>query len=401
LTPTGSVVFHDTERYTVAMISNPRTVLFVLAIVVVVSLVLEKRIALCRAFGAAFVCLITGMVLSNIGLLPGNSPTYDFLMGPGVSVGIALILFNVSVKSVLEAGPRMLVAFGLGAVGTALGATVSALTLSSLVGPETWKLAGQFTGTYTGGGVNFAALGQALGTSPDMFSAAIAADVMLTAIWMATCLAVPVLLGRKKAETAAPESGAATDGSQPPTLEHALSSSGRPMQIGDAAAIVALAIGTVWGAGELARLLPFLPEVLWLTTLVLIAAQVPVVKRIAGGALFGNYLILLFLAGNGAQSVVAHIIAVGPAVFYFALITVAVHGAVIFGLGMLLRIDLPTLAVASQANVGGAASAMAIAGARGYADRLLPGVAVGLLGYAIGNYAGFAVAKLVSGLLGV
>jgi uncharacterized membrane protein len=117
--------------------------------------------------------------------------------------------------------------------------------------------------------------------------------------------------------------------------------------------------------------------------------------------LFGNYLILLFLAGNGAQSVVANIVAVGPAVFYFALITVAFHGAVIFGLGMLLRIDLPTLAVASQANVGGAASAMAIAGARGYADRLLPGVAVGLLGYAIGNYLGFGIAGLVRGLLGV
>ena len=172
------------------------------------------------------------------------------------------------------------------------------------------------------------------------------------------------------------------------------------MVIADAAALVALAIGTVWGAGQLAELLPFLPEVLWLTTLVLLVAQIPAVKAIAGGALFGNYLILLFLAGNGAQSVVANIVAVGPAVFYFALITVVVHGATIFGLGMLFRIDLPTLAVASQANVGGAASAMAIAGARGYADRLLPGVAVGLLGYAIGNYTGFAVARLVSGLLG-
>jgi uncharacterized membrane protein len=384
------------------MISEPRTVLFVLTIVVVVSLVLEKRVALCRSFGAAFVCLITGMVLSNIGLLPGTSPTYDFLMGPGVSIGIALILFNVNVKSVLEAGPRMLAAFGLGAVGTAVGATVGALLLSGLIGPETWKLAGQFTGTYTGGGVNFAALGRALDTSPDLFSAAIAADVMLTAIWMATCLAVPVMLGRKRAEVAAiPASDTPTDSSQPPTLERALSSTGRPMVIADAAALVALAIGTVWAAGQLAELLPFLPEVLWLTTLVLIVSQIPAVKAIAGGALFGNYLILLFLAGNGAQSVVANIVAVGPAVFYFALITVAVHGATIFGLGMLFRIDLPTLAVASQANVGGAASAMAIAGARGYADRLLPGVAVGLLGYAIGNYTGFAVARLVSGLLGV
>ncbi len=116
--------------------------------------------------------------------------------------------------------------------------------------------------------------------------------------------------------------------------------------------------------------------------------------------MFGNYLVLLFLASNGARSVIATLVAVGPPVFYFALITVALHGVVIFGIGRLARIDVATLAVASQANIGGAASAMALAGARGYADKLLPGVAVGLFGYAVGNYLGFVVAALMRGWLG-
>ena len=60
-----------------------------------------------------------------------------------------------------------------------------------------------------------------------------------------------------------------------------------------------------------------------------------------------------------------------------------------------------TASPCTQANVGGAASAIALAGARGYSDRLLPGVAVGLLGYAVGNYMGFAVAALMRGMLGV
>ena len=77
-----------------------------------------------------------------------------------------------------------------------------------------------------------------------------------------------------------------------------------------------------------------------------------------------------------------------------------VHGLVIFGLGRLLGLDLKTLAVASQANVGGPASAMALATARGYTDRLLPGVAVGLLGYAAGNYLGLGVAVAVRGIIG-
>ena len=72
----------------------------------------------------------------------------------------------------------------------------------------------------------------------------------------------------------------------------------------------------------------------------------------------------------------------------------------IFGLGRLVGLDLKTLAVASQANIGGPASAMALATARGYASRLLPGMAAGLLGYAVGNYSGLAIAALMRGVLG-
>ena len=379
------------------MITNPLSIFFVLAAVVFVSLLLEKRIGLFRSLGAALTGILVGMLLSNIGLLPGNSPTYDFLMGTGVNLGIALILLSVDLRSVIQAGPKMLAAFGIGAAGTAIGAITGGLLLSGLVGPETWKLAGQFTGTYTGGGANFAALGRAFDTSPEMFSAATAADVIVTAVWMAACLAVPVLLGRpRQSQEPIPDSSSEK---KQVTLERTLNDSVRPVSILDTATLVMIAVGAVWGAGLLARLMPFFPEVLWLTTLVLILAQVPAVKSLAGSALFGNYLILLFLVSNGARSVIATMVAVGPPIFYYAIITVALHGVVIYGFGRLARIDLATLSVASQANVGGAASAIAIAGARGYSKQLLPGVAVGLLGYAVGNYFGFMVGALMRGIL--
>lgn len=382
------------------MISDPAAVLCVLAAVVFISIRLEERFTLFRSLGAALVGILLAMLLSNIGLIPGNSPTYEFLVGPGVSTGIALILLSVDVRSILQAGPRMLAAFGIGAAGTAIGAIAGGLLLSGMVGPETWKLSGQFTGTYTGGGMNFAALGQALGTSSDLFTAAIAADVIVTAIWMAACLSVPILLGRPgRSSDQIGNGGDRAEEDRTMTLEHALHNSGRPVPIGDAAALVVIAVGTVWCAGRLASLLPMLPQVLWLTTIVLLIAQVPAVKRLSGAAMWGNYLVLLFLASNGAQSVIMNIVRHGPAVFYFAGGTVLIHGIIIFGIGRLLKIDLPTLAVASQANVGGAASAMAMASARGYADRLLPGVIVGLLGYAIGNYFGYAIAILMKGLL--
>ena len=120
------------------------------------------------------------------------------------------------------------------------------------------KLTGQFTGTYTGGGMNFAALGQAFDTSSNLFTAAIAADVILTAIWMAACLAVPVLLGKQRSSTLAAPSAEVSD--KPMTLERLLYSSGRPLLLADAAALVAIAVGTVWVRVRSRASCPFCPR---------------------------------------------------------------------------------------------------------------------------------------------
>lgn len=360
-----------------------------LAAVVLGALWLERAHRVFRALGAALVAILLGMLLSNVGVLPGVSPVYDGLASIGVQLGIVLILLSVDVRTVVRAGPRMLVAFGIGAAGTVVGASTAAWLLGDAIGPETWKLAGQYTATYIGGGMNFAALGRAFETSPDLFSAAVAADVGLTAVWMAICLAAPLAFGRGGQTGSEPGGEAQATGG----IERALFESRRPITLTDLAALAAIAVATMWAAGALEAVTGG-PSILWLTTVALAAAQLPAVRGITGAAVLGNYFVILFLAANGAQSVLANILAVGPAIAYFALITVGLHGVILFGVGLVLRIDLGTLAVASQANVGGSSSAMAMASARGYADRLLPGIAVGLLGTALGNYVGFGVATL-------
>ncbi len=70
----------------------------------------------------------------------------------------------------------------------------------------------------------------------------------------------------------------------------------------------------------------------------------------------------------------------------------------VYGGGKLFKMDLGTLSVASQAAVGGPSSALAVAVAREWPGLVLPGIIVGLVGYAVGNYLGFGVAYLVRGL---
>ena len=178
------------------MIRDPLAVVLVLGVVVYLSIRLEERYALARVLGSVLLAIVLGAVLANVGLLPRTSPAYDVLSGIVVNLGIALILIGVDVRSVVRAGPSMLGAFALGGIGTVVGVVVGAFLLHDSIGPETWRLAGQYTGTYIGGGVNMVAVGRELGTSPDLFAAAVAADNVTTALWMAACFAVPGLLAR-------------------------------------------------------------------------------------------------------------------------------------------------------------------------------------------------------------
>jgi len=397
---------HDDRR----VITDPTAVFFVLASVVAIATGLEARYRTFKSLGSALVGILLAMALSNAGVIPGDSAAYVFLGGPAVSAGLALILLSVDVRTVVRAGPTMLVAFTLGAIGSAVGASLAALMLVDSIGLETWKLAGQYTATYTGGGANFAAVGASLDTSGELFAAGIAADVIITAVWMAACLTVPLLWAGgsrgsadQTVENEHTEAGTVDAGATPPSpgVERTLYSSLGDVGLVDLAALAAIVLGTLALSNLLGDVFTQVPSVLWLTTIALLLAQIPHVQRLKGAGVIGNYLVLLFLASNGARSVVANIVAVGPPVVYYAITTVAVHGIIIFGVGRLLGLDLKTLAVASQANIGGPASAMALATARGYVDRLLPGVAVGLLGYAVGNFLGLGVAAMIRPVLGL
>ena len=382
------------------MVTNPFAVFLILTSVVLIAVFLEGRYRLFRSLSAALVGILFAMVLSNIGLIPGESQAYDVLVDPGISLGIVLILLGINIKTIRQAGPTMLVAFGLGAVGTAAGAFLSALILAPTLGPETWKLAGQFTGTYNGGSVNFAALGRAFDTSSELFSAAITADVLVTALWMMACLATPALFARRSTGPTKSAMQIGREDQDHSKLSQALYKSHDRITLQGMGLLVVVATGSVWGARQMGEWIPLIPEVLWLTTIAILLAQWAPVRNIQGSTLIGYYLLLLFLSTTGAQSVFVRILEIGPSVLYFALGTVALHGLCIFGLGWLLRIDPAMLAVASQANVGGPASAMALAAARGSTHLVLPGIAVGLLGYAVGNYTGFAVGFFTRNLLG-
>ena len=317
-----------------------------------------------------------------------------------------------NLREVRRAGPRMLGAFALAVGATIVGALTAAAIWGDALRGTVAQLAGVMTGTYSGGSLNFAAVGRAVDLPTDLFTAATAADNVVTAAWIAASLLLPVWLGRFYAplRSAEPVATAEPDDQDPGESAATGAEPGGALKISffgpatlrplDLALLVALAAFLVLVSEWLGAATPRIPAVLWLTTLAVICAQIPLVRKLQGSMLLGGVALHLFFAVLGIASRISEIVSVGPEVFLFTVTVVAVHGLLVYLGGWLLRFDVETLAVASQAAVGGPSTALALALARKRYELALPGVIVGLLGYAAGNYAGIAVARLVGAWLG-
>ncbi len=388
------------------MIESPLALVATIAGVVVLALWLERRrVPGLWKLGATLLAIAIGGVLSNVGLVPPASPVYQAITGTVTDLAIVWLLLAVNLADLRKAGGAMLVAFGIAVAGTALGAFAGAFLFENAVGDETWKLAGALTGTYSGGSLNFTAVSRAVDMSDALFVGATAADNVVTGLWLAACVVLPRWIGRYypapvSSETIPPGSPA-NHPAQDPNPDDDESAhplfAGASVSTHQLAMMVAAGFAIVIASRAVAATTPGIYPVLWLTTLALAAGHVMPSGAKRGALQLGNLALLFFFVVIGIYSRMAEVLAVGVQVLFYALFVVAVHGVAVFLAGRFLRVDIGTLCVASQASVGGPGSALAVAVAGGWRALILPGILVGLLGYALGTYAGMGIAGALRG----
>ena len=368
-----------------------------IAALAALAFVLDRKVPAFSRIGASLLTLIFGALVSNAGLVPVASPVYDAIAGPVTNLAIAWLLLSVNLGDMKKAGSRMLGAYGLAVLGIVLGAFLGALAFAPALGEQTWRLAGVFAGTYTGGSLNFVAIGRGVGLPQEVWAGATAADALTGGLWMAATLVAPLWLGRffppvPREFTEHPE-GSAGDAVE----HHPLFASARLSAL-DLAVLLAAGLALITAADLTAKVVPQVPSVLWLTTYALILGHTRWFHRAEGAMQLGTMVLHLFFVVIGIWARVSEIVSVGAVVFLYTLTVVGVQGLVVYGGGRLLKFDIGSLSVASQASVGGPSTALAVAVARDWPGLVLPGIIVGLLGYAGGSYLGFGVAYLVRGL---
>lgn len=386
------------------VLDDPLLVIAVILACVVVSELAARHTAL-RHGGTALIVIVVTAVVANVGILPAGSTdarpvaVYDGVFAWVAPLAIFWLVLRVDLRRALSVGWPLLVCFGLGLLGTTLGVVVGlGVVGTEVIGDSAHALAGMFAATYTGGSANFNAVALHYDVVRDgtLYAGAVAVDSGLTAVWMVVTIAVPRWLRRGHVRTQHlsdaestldGETGPSTD----PDTDHVA-----PFDI---ALLGAIGVFALWGATAIAGVAEqagvAVPMMLVLTAMALGLGQLPPVARLRGMNVLGMLAVYVFLAVIGAFCDLSALLALGQlgvSLTIFAVVLLTVHGVVVFGGATALRYDPDVAAIASQANIGGGSTALALARSLGRGDLVLPAILIGSLGTAAGTFLGFFVA---------
>ncbi len=347
-----------------------------------------------RKYSGVMLLITAAIVLANLRIIPTSAPAYDVVWDYLVPIAIPLLLFQADLKKIVrESGPT-LIAFIIGSAAVVAG-TIIGVSLLDL-GPQEAELAGIFTGTYIGGGLNFAAVAEATGMKESsQLAAAVAADNVITNLHFLLIIFIPgIAWMARRYPTHHMDNAAAFAVTPDGPVHHIADLSVAGLLASLALAFVVAAIGTF--LAELAGYPQF--GILIITAIALmIATLLPrQVDKLSGYREAGNVMMFIFLASVGASADIWELIEIAPVLFVFATVIIIVHLIILFGVGMLFRLDLAELAMASAVCIGGPSSAPALASAKGWRDLLIPGVLAGSFGYGIGSFIGVTVANWLS-----
>ena len=328
----------------------------------------------------------TPVVLRNVGVFPPSSLAYDVLRQYGLPSFIFLLLLAVDVKAAVRIMGKGVLVMLLGTSGVVLGAPVAYWVVHRWLAPDAWKGFGALAGSWIGGTGNMAAAAGGLETSPEQFGLAVLADSIVYVVWLPL-----LLLSKQFAERFNRWTGVAADRLE--KMEAAAAAEtvdDAPPEMRHYVYLAMLAVSATAFAGWLSPRLPEVGVVLttstWnvlvLTAIGILASFTPA-KRIPGSHAVAMAIVYVFLASMGASASLEGL-AQAPAFLLGAFIWIFIHGIFCLAGARIFRIDVHSAAIASAANIGGAASAPVVAAH--HREALVPvSILMALLGYAMGT----------------
>ena len=357
-------------------------------------------------------CYFIPALANSFGLISGESSSL-YKVASRYLLPASLVLFTISIdiKGILKLGPKALTMFLAGTVGIMLGGPLALLTVGTLFpdllggsGPEeAWRGLSTIAGSWIGGGANQTAMLEVFGPSPALFSQMIAVDVLVANLWMAV-----LLYWAAKPEKIDKLFNA--DSTKIYELRDRIKEFRKGIMKIPTLSDTMIILGVGFGVTGVAHLIadfvaPFIGEnypnlkqfsldsaFFWIVVIATTAGLLLSFTKVrklegAGASRMGSVLLYVLIATIGMQMDLGAVLD-NPLLFVVGIVWMLFHIIIMLIVAFIIKAPFFYVAVGSQANVGGAASAPIVAAA--FDASLAPvGVLLAVLGYAAGTYGAY------------
>lgn len=414
---------NDTEAGT-ALITNDAIVLGILVgILSLIFITQRSEHPFFRKFytyiPSLLLCYFIPSVFNSLNIIDGEASNLYYVASRYLlPSSLVLLTLSIDLKGVLQLGPKALIMFLAGTTGIVVGGPLAIMVVSTFapelvggVGPdEVWRGLATVAGSWIGGGANQAAMLEIFGAGPDLFAAMVTVDVIVANIWLAFLLygagIAPKIDRIFKGDTSAIEN-------LRKKVENYRLSIAKMPTLPDTMAIFGIGFGMTaiahLGADTITPWIveryPYLDRLsltssfFWLISIAtalglgLSFTRARTLEGV-GASRIGSLLLYVLVATIGMRMDILAIFQ-SPGFFLIGFIWMLCHVIILLTVAKIIRAPFFFVAVGSQANVGGAASAPIVASA--FNPALAPvGVLLAVVGYALGTYAAWFCGILMS-----
>ena len=354
-------------------------------------------------------CYFIPSIFNSLGIISGEESKLYFVASRYLlPTSLVLLTISIDLPEIKKLGPKALIMFFTGTLGIIMGGPLAILLVSAFApdviggaGPEAiWRGLSTVAGSWIGGGANQAAMKEIFGVGDTVFSTMIAVDVIVANVWMAFLLYGAGIHERLDNWLQA-DTSAITELKE--KIEAYRAQIIRIPDLTDAIKVMAVGFGITaiahLGADTIAPAIqqhaPGLARfsltsgffwLIVLATSLALALSFTKARELEGigASRYGSVFLYVLVATIGMKMNILAIFE-NPGLFIVGLIWMAFHALLLIAVAKGIKAPFFFMAVGSQANVGGAASAPIVASA--FHPSLAPvGVLLAVLGYAIGTY---------------
>jgi uncharacterized membrane protein len=366
-------------------------------------LILSTRYTIINKIGIVVFSYAGGLIIGIANIVPDSLIQYqNYLLAFTIMVGLPLVLFSENVFKWTKMAKTTFISLMLGVVSVVILVIVGFFIFKDRI-PEIWKVSGMMIGIYTGGTANLAAIAQSLNVDKDLFilthtvELAVGAVILLFLITAAKPLFGLFMKPYKSLEN---------QGQPDLDVRDFESYDGffRRSSIPDILKAFGIAL-VIFGIGfGLMSLFEgdtkFTVGVLTVTTLGILVSMIPTVNSMKRSFQLGMYFIYVFCVIVASQADFVALFSPDNAdllINMFLFISLVIVGSLVVHslLSWIFGISVDDYVITSTALANSPPFVPVVAAAMRNKEVVIPGMIIGVVGYAIGNYLGVVIAYLL------